>query len=89
MILSCVFVFFCFVVLLFYGFHYMVMLLCLELAFLGLLFFLVGWGLSEVGMVMVFSFFLVGVCFGGFRISFLVSLSRCWGRDYWGGVLAF
>lgn len=40
-------------------------------------------------MVMVFSFFLVGVCFGGFSISFLVSLSRDWGRDYWGGVLVF
>jgi len=66
----------------FYHFHYMVVLLGLEMVLLSIFVFftyvltgfLVSWG--------CFAFLLVLVCIGGFGVSLVVSLARGFGRDF-------
>jgi hypothetical protein len=84
------YLFFCFFlvgfyVMFFYHFHYMLLLLGLELILLSV-FVLFRYGLS--GFLVswcCFVFLLVLVCMGGFGISLVVSLARCCGRDFWFG----
>ncbi len=72
-----------FYVIFLYHFHYMVVLLGLEMVLLSVfVFFRYGLAGSLVSWA-CFVFLLVLVCMGGFGISLVVSLARCRGRDFW------
>jgi hypothetical protein len=61
----------------------MFILLVLEVLVLSV-FMLLGLGLTgRFGLFSLFFFLVVGVCMGGYRVSLLVRVSRCFGRDFW------
>jgi hypothetical protein len=66
----------------FYYFHYMIVLLGLELVLLSVFVYL---GYSLVGFLVSwgrFVFLLVLVCIGGFSVSLVVGLARSCGREF-------
>lgn len=65
-----------------YSVHYVYILLMIELVLLGSFVFLFFSFFGVLGLYISFVFLLVVVCMGGFRISLLVSISRCYGRDF-------
>lgn len=67
----------------FYNAHYIVLLLIIELILLRVFLFLFFVFLGVFGLYGPFFFLLVIVCLGGFSVSFLVSISRLFGRDFW------
>nr|QFG71649.1 NADH dehydrogenase subunit 4L [Oribatula sp. XFX] len=83
MILGLYFFLFGLFLLFLYSVHYVYILLMIELVLLGSFVFLFFSFFGVLGLYMSFVFLLVVVCMGGFSISLLVSISRCYGRDFW------
>jgi len=71
-----------FIMIIFYNVHYMYVLLLLEILLLRVFMYLVWGFLSVFGLVGLFTFLLILVCMGGFRVSLLISVARLNGRDF-------
>ena len=70
----------------FFNFHFIILLLRLEIMLLGVFLALCLGYLEGVGVGGIFFYLLVLVCIGGYGISLLVSLYRGAGCDWWGRV---
>jgi hypothetical protein len=71
-----------FYVMFLYHFHYIIVLLGLEMVLLSVFVFFSYRLTGSLVSWVCFVFLLVLVCIGGFGISLVVALSRCRGRDF-------